>query len=110
MTYFPFNKKKQYFSMYAFTAIQKSTVIESREGTMDCLLHYSPKFYNIFVFVGLTTLGTLNFDWLVYKVECLYISSQPLILIYKKEVILCIIIGDVRQFIGHCLFPLDPCT
>ena len=22
---------------------------------------------------------------------------------------MCIIIGDVRQFIGHCLIPLDPC-
>ena len=30
-----------------------------REGTLDCLFHLSPKFYNIvFLFVGLTTLGT----------------------------------------------------
>ena len=25
-------------------------------------------------------------------------------------VILCIIIGDVHQFIRHCLIPLDPCS
>ena len=35
-----------------------------KDGTMGCLLHWSPKFYNnVFLFVGLTTLGTLvNFD------------------------------------------------
>ena len=27
-----------------------------------------------------------------------------------EGVILCIIIGNVHQFIGHCLIPLDPCT
>ena len=34
---------------------------------------------------------------------------QPLILIYKRFIILFIIIGYVYQFIGHCLIPLDPC-
>ena len=30
--------------------------------------------------------------------------------LYSKEgVILCIIIRDAHQFIGHCLIPLDPC-
>ncbi len=45
-------------------------------------------FYNnIFIFVGLTTLGfLLNFDWLGQLVE----------------------LGDVHQLIGYCLFPLDP--
>ena len=29
-----------------------------REGTLGCLLHFSPKFYNnVFLFVSLTTLG-----------------------------------------------------
>ena len=34
----------------------------------DNLLHQSPKFYNnVFLFVGLKTLGTLvNFDWLIH--------------------------------------------
>ena len=29
---------------------------------------------------------------------------------HSKGVVLCIIIGDVNQFIGHCLIPLDPWT
>ena len=39
-----------------------------REGTMGCLLHKYPKFYNnVFIFVGLTTLGTLvNFNLLIH--------------------------------------------
>ena len=39
-----------------------------REGTMDCLLHLSQKFYNnVLFFVGLTTLGTLGiFDWCIH--------------------------------------------
>ena len=37
------------------------------QGGRGCLLHLSPKFYNIvFLFVGIT----INFKWLVYKVEC----------------------------------------
>ena len=44
------------------------TFTPEREGTLGCLLHQSPKFYiNIFLFVGLTTLGTImNFDWFVH--------------------------------------------
>ena len=34
-------------------------------------------------------------------------AFQPLTVIYGR-VILCIIIRDVNQFIGHCLNPLDP--
>ena len=36
-------------------------------------------------------------------------TYQPLIAILHF-VILCIIIGDVHQFIGHCIIPLDPWT
>ena len=46
-----------------------TSVQYSKEGGyIGNLLHYSPKFYNIvFLFVGLTTLGTLfYFDWLVH--------------------------------------------
>ena len=43
----------------------------------------------------------LNFDWLVYLVGCINVSNT---LITTEEVILCIIIGNVHQFIGHYLF------
>ena len=34
-------------------------IYSRREGTLGCLLHQSPTFYNnVFLFVGLTTLGT----------------------------------------------------
>ena len=38
---------------------------------MGCLLHQSPQFYNkVFLFVSLTTFGTLlNFDWLAQYVQ-----------------------------------------
>ena len=39
---------------------------------MDCLLHLFPKFYNnVFLFFGLTSLGTfeMKFDWLVHLIE-----------------------------------------
>ena len=52
-----------------------------RERTMGYLLHQSPKFNNnVLLFVGLTTLGTLvNFNWLVYQVECSNVSTCTLI-------------------------------
>ncbi len=64
------------------------------EGTMSCLLHYSPKFYiNAFLFVGLTSLVTLvNFDWLFYEVE----SSRGYFVYHHWE------------FIEHFLIPLGP--
>ena len=80
-----------------------------REGTLGYLLHQSPKFYiNVFMFVGLTFLGTLvNFDWLIQRFIQLSVQNfQPLIQ-STEEVILCIIIGDIHQFIGHCLIPVD---
>ena len=58
--------------------------IPGKEGTIGCLLHQSPKIYNnVFVFVDLTTLGTLvNFDWLFHLAECS--KFQPLISIYRR--------------------------
>ena len=41
----------------------------------------------------------MNFYWLIKLSNQTF---QPVILIYKR-VILCIIIGDVHKFIGHCL-------
>ena len=76
-----------------------------REGTIGCLLHKSPKFYNIvFLFVGLRTLETFIKFW-VLKLSQLQ-TFRPLILIY---IILRIIISEGHQFIGHCLIPLDLC-
>ena len=50
-----------------------------REGTIGCLSHKSPKFYNILLLVGWTTLGTLvNFDWLIHSVECSNFSTTNL--------------------------------
>ena len=50
-----------------------------REGTMGCLLHQYPKFYNkVFLFFGLITIRTwVNFDWLAQ-------TFQPLIVIYRR--------------------------
>ena len=48
----------------------------------------------------------MNFDWLVYYVECLNVpltNCDP-----QKGIILCINFGDTHQFIGQCLIPLDP--
>ena len=44
------------------------SIKDQREGTMGCLLHWSPRFYsNVFLLVGLTTLGTsVNFDCLFH--------------------------------------------
>ena len=57
------------------------------------------KYYdNIFLFVGLTTVGTLIEFWLVGSLS-----------ITIEWLILCIIIGDVNQFMSHCLITLDPC-
>ena len=68
---------------------------------MGYLLHQSPKFYNnVFLFVDPTTYGTY-YDWLVHQVECSNVSTT-------KGLILCIIIWNVHQFIGHCVIPLDP--
>ena len=70
-----------------------------RGGTMGCLLHKSSKFYNnIFLFVGLTTLGNLvNFDWLVNQVEFPNVSTTYFNLHNAF---------NVHQFIGHC--PICP--
>ena len=47
----------------------------------------------------------MNFDFLVYKVECSNVSTTKCNL-HKG---LCVINGDVHQFIGNCLIPLDLC-
>ena len=39
--------------------------------------------------------------WAVY-------FSDPKILILTEKIILCIIIGNLNQFMDHCLIPLDP--
>ena len=45
----------------------EENIFSGREGTFGCLLHYYPKFYNnVFIFVGLITLGTFIEFWLVY--------------------------------------------
>ena len=75
-----------------------------RQGTLGCLLHQSPKFFNnVFLFIGWTTLGTFIKFWLVGSFSWVPKSIQS-----QEWVILCIIIGDVHKFIDHCLIPLDP--
>ena len=74
---------------------------ERERGDNGMFITLVPKFLYYFLFVGLKTLGTLvNFDWLIHKVECSNFSVTNFNL-----VILSIIIGDVHQFIGHCLIP-----
>ena len=67
---------------------------------MNCKLHWYPKFYNsVILFVGflLWVLDSLVF--------ILSISNFNL----QIRLILFCFIGNVYQFIVHCLIPLDPC-
>ena len=49
--------------------------------------------------MALKNLGLLlNFDWL-----CMELNVQTF-----QPLILCLVIWDVHQFIGHCVIPLDP--
>ena len=52
---------------------------------MGCLSHYSPKFYyNVFLFVGLSTVGTLvNFTWIVQIISSVQMF-QSLIVMYRR--------------------------
>ena len=63
--------------------------------------------YNIFLLVGITTLGTFMEILIGRLIRLIVQTFQPLVVIYRG-VILRIIIGDVHQFIGHCLNPLVP--
>ena len=62
------------FSLQSPTVCGVSPILKKtqKKGTMCCLLHKSPKFFNnLFLFVVLTTLGTfVNLFCLVYQVEC----------------------------------------
>ena len=46
----------------------------------------------------------MNFNWLVYQVECPNVQTTN----GTEGVISFTNIGDIHQFIGHCLIPLDP--
>ena len=85
--------------------------LSGSEGTLGCLLHQSPKFYyNFFFFVGLTILGTLIEFWLIGSLS--WVSKRFNHKLSSTEgLILCILIGDVHQFIVYCLIPLQlhPC-
>ena len=82
-------------------------LIPGREGKLGFLLHYSPKFYNHdFLFVGLTTLGTVVVLWLVGKKLSVQMI-QSLIVIYKRGSF--VFVGYVHLLLGQCLIPLDPC-
>ena len=59
-------------------------------------------FIRLFLFVGLTTLETFEF----YFVECLNVLTTNCNLQYGY--FLFIIIGDIHEFIDHCLIPIDP--
>ena len=49
------------------------------------------------------TLGFL-IVWLIY----LSVETTQSLIASTEGVIMCIITGDVHQFIGHCFIPLDP--
>ena len=77
------------------------------ERSMVCLLHYSPKFYNMI----------LNF-WINNFVEIVWIvigwffklsvqTFQPLFVIYRWDNFV-YHHWYLHKFIGHCLIPLDP--
>ena len=47
----------------------------------------------------------MDFDWLVYYVECPYVSTTK----YNNNTEgVIFVIGDALQYIGHCLIPVDP--
>ena len=79
-----------------------------REGTLGCLLNWSPKFYNnIFLFVGLTLFGTFIKFWLVSLSSWMSKLSTLICDVQISNFVYCHC--EVYQYIGHCLFPLDPC-
>ena len=68
-------------------------------------LHKSPKFYNnVFLFVGLATLGTFievwfvgSLGWVLKRFNHLFLSTEV--------VILCIMIGNIHQFFRPLSYP-----
>ena len=53
---------------------------------MGCLLHSSPIFFvDIFLFVGLTTLGTFIKFWLVSSLSWVFKCFTPLNVIYRRD-------------------------
>ena len=66
-----------------------------KEGNNGLFISVVPKVYIIvLLFVGLTTLGTLN----------KFLLADSLSLVSAEERLLCTIIGDVHQFIVHYPF------
>ena len=79
-----------------FGKVPYQYILLGREGALSFLLtRFLNRLLNNF------TNDFLNFDWLLLLFECPNVSTT-------KEVILCILIGDVHQFIGHCVITLDP--
>ena len=95
------------FPYYTNRYLKQQAVLGRGRGALCSSLHYSPKFYNsVFIFVGLKTLGTfIEFCLACSLVECLNVSTTNCKLRCGD---FCIIIGNVHQFIDHCLIPLDP--
>ena len=81
-----------------------------REVTLDYLITVVPKVLLLrFLFVGFKILGTFIVCILIGLFNKLSVQSfKPLIVIYRRGSI-CIMIGVVHKFFGHCLIPLDPC-
>ena len=72
-------------------------------GAFELFITLFPKFYNeIYLFVGSTTLRNLNEFWLV--VSLIWVSKRLNHKLLSPEELHCSVsIGDVQQFIGHCL-------
>ena len=81
--------------------------IRCRGGTGHCAVYYTGP--QCFIITFSYSLDQQWFrDWLVQEVEYPNVATNDCIL--QKEVILCLIFGDVHQVIGHCLIPLDLCS
>ena len=82
-------------------SIKNIVLTPEKKWKWGCLLHWSTKFYkNVFLFISLTTLGTLIEFWLPGSLS--WVLIQPLIVIVRR--------GDFlyHHFIGHCHCLLIP--
>ena len=61
------------------------------------------RYHTTFLFIDLTTLGTfieILIGW--------FKQVERLMIVLNNRIILCVIIGDLHRFIGHCNISLDP--
>ena len=78
----------------------------TQEGRIHCVVCYSSPqgFIHCFFIRWIYKFGDLKF----YCIMRLSVQTFQALLVIYRRVILCIIIENFYQFIGHCLIPLDP--